>query len=136
MGANVNVQLVDQNITSSNRLPVDIGTTAKITASEIETLDTVDLDATYTANADVFASAVAVPDDGTLSVQFLPVAAGVVTLIIIRGGKTLSGTLDNGNTLVAGAWFELDIKVKNGDTAQLKFSATTTVSALLALDRL
>ncbi|WHA35260.1 hypothetical protein SPV3_ORF30 [Sulfolobus polyhedral virus 3] len=120
-----------QNFPSSQNVNV----TNTVTTQRSETLLGQALGASASANTNIFSSNLSASASGRLRILISVSSATTVSLILTPSGSTTSysATLNGGNNLSAGAWYEFDFPVISGDQINFQVGASVTVTIRVIL---
>src|SRR5579875_1626192 len=126
-----NIKVDVQNFPSSQNVTV----TNTVTTQRSESLLGQALGASVSANTNIFSSNLSASASGRLRILISVSSATTVSLILTPSGSTTSysATLNGGNNLSAGAWYEFDFPVISGDQINFQVGAAVTVTIRVIL---
>lgn len=81
-----------------------------------------------TANTNIFSSALSLSSPSRVKIIVVANASGVLSLVLTSGTTTVSGTLNNGNSLTANAWYEFEIDLPSDVSINLQYSVSATMT--------
>jgi len=106
------------------QLPIPTSSTASASGSVLANVT----NATYsTAGSDILSSSITISGYGRVAILFTASASGVLSAVI----NGVSATLNDGNSLTAGAWYEFQMLVGNGMTLNFTYSVTGTITLIV-----
>jgi len=81
-----------------------------------------------TANTNIFSSALSISQASKVKIIVVASASGVLTLEVTSGTTTVSGTVNSGNALNAGSFYEFEIDLPSGVSINLEYSVSATMT--------
>jgi|GEM_PF-5802303 len=114
---------------SSNPVPTEVVNTplSVVRQPNATVLGSV-LNASVSANTNIFSSALSVSQPSRVKIIVLASASGVLTLTLTSGTTTVSGSINSGNSLTANAWYEFEIDLPSGVSINLQYSVSATMT--------
>ena len=86
------------------------------------------LNASVSANTNIFSSALSVSQPSKVKILVVASASGVLTLEIMSGTTTVSGSMNASNPLNANAWYEFEIDLPSGVSLNVQYSVSATMT--------
>jgi len=80
-----------------------------------------------TANTNIFSSALSISQPSKVKIIVVASASGILTLEV-TSGTTVSGTMNSGNALNAGSFYEFEIDLPSGVSINLEYSVSATMT--------
>ena len=115
--------------TSSNPVPTSItNTPLSVVKQPNATLLGSVINVSITANTNIFSSALSISQPSKVKIIVLASASGTLSLEITSGTTTVSGSLNSGNGLTAGAWYEFEIDLPSLVSLNLQYSVSATMT--------
>ena len=115
--------------TSSNPVPTSItNTPLSVVKQANATLLGSVVNGSITANTNIFSSALSISQPSKVKIIVVASASGTLSLEVTSGTTTVSGSVNSGNALTAGAWYEFEIDLPSGVSLNLQYSVSATMT--------
>jgi len=130
VNANItNTPSVNVANTSSNPVPTSVtNTPLSVVKQANATLLGSVVNGSITANTNIFSSALSLSQPSKVKIIVLASASGTLSLEVTSGTTTVTGSVNSGNALTAGAWYEFEIDLPSGVSLNLQYSVSATMT--------
>ena len=88
------------------------------------------LNSSITANSNIFSSDLSISQPSKVKIIVLASASasGTLSLVVTSGTTTIGGSLNSGNAITGGAWYEFEIDLPSGVSLNLQYSVSATMT--------